>query len=281
MRTDLAKESQMHMQSENGILKHLENRDGIEVLRIDVLTEEASKILDKPIGRYITITSTIQDMMDREERTRLSEVLAAEMNTMAKSKKNPMIVGLGNRYIAADALGTKTTEHVFATRHIHKHMKNLLPSETPSVSAFCASVLGMTGMETVEVVSALTRQISPDLLILIDSLAASRIEHLGCVIQCNDSGIAPGAGVGNFQTILSSDSLGVPVIAVGIPLVVSADAIVNNCECTMKSDSLLHDLIVTPKDIDAMVKDASRVLSDAINRMLFGETYNEVEKLLR
>ena len=134
-------------------------------------------------------------------------------------------------------------------------------------------------METVEVVSALTKEIAPDVVILIDSLAASRVEHLGCVIQCNDSGISPGAGVGNFQTILSKESLGVPVIAVGVPLVVRIESILGktrrSCDATVKN------MIVTPKEIDMMVKDASRVLSDAINLMLFGDTYNEIEKLLR
>ena len=278
MRTDLAKESRLLTETICGISEQVEYDEQTEILRIDVLTEDAAKQLDKPIGRYVTITSNPQSMMDRTERARLAETVAKELEKLVGNRRRTLVVGLGNRYIAADALGTKTTEYVFVTRHIHKHMEDILPPNTPSVAAFCANVLGMTGMETVEVVSALTKQISPDLVILIDSLAATNVEHLGCVIQCNNSGIAPGAGVGNFQSILSEKSLGVPVIAVGIPLVISADALNDNRGTAMKE---LQDLIVTPKDIDAMVKDCSRVLSDAINRMLFGDKYSEIEKLLR
>ena len=278
MRTDLAKESRLLTETICGISEQVEYDEQTEILRIDVLTEDAAKQLDKPIGRYVTITSNPQSMMDRTERARLAETVAKELEKLVGNSRRTLVVGLGNRYIAADALGTKTTEYVFVTRHIHKHMEDILPPNTPSVAAFCANVLGMTGMETVEVVSALTKQISPDLVILIDSLAATNVEHLGCVIQCNNSGIAPGAGVGNFQSILSEKSLGVPVIAIGIPLVISADALNDNRGTAMKE---LQDLIVTPKDIDAMVKDCSRVLSDAINRMLFGDKYSEIEKLLR
>ena len=278
MRTDLAKESRLLTETICGISEQVEYDEQTEILRIDVLTEDAAKQLDKPIGRYITITSNPQSMMDRTERARLAETVAKELEKLVGNRRRTLVIGLGNRYIAADALGTKTTEYVFVTRHIHKHMEDILPPNTPSVAAFCANVLGMTGMETVEVVSALTKQISPDLVILIDSLAATNVEHLGCVIQCNNSGIAPGAGVGNFQSILSEKSLGVPVIAIGIPLVISADALNDNRGTAMKE---LQDLIVTPKDIDAMVKDCSRVLSDAINRMLFGDKYSEIEKLLR
>lgn len=278
MRTDLAKESRLLTETICGISEQVEYDEQTEILRIDVLTEDAAKQLDKPIGRYVTITSNPQSMMDRTERARLAETVAKELEKLVGNRRRTLVVGLGNRYIAADALGTKTTEYVFVTRHIHKHMEDILPPNTPSVAAFCANVLGMTGMETVEVVSALTKQISPDLVILIDSLAATNVEHLGCVIQCNNSGIAPGAGVGNFQSILSEKSLGVPVIAIGIPLVISADTLNDNRGTAMKE---LQDLIVTPKDIDAMVKDCSRVLSDAINRMLFSDKYSEIEKLLR
>ncbi len=282
MRTDLAKESRQHVTDVSGVREYTEYEDGIEILRIEILTDEAAARLDKPIGQYISMTTSMEMMMDREQRSRISRLLAKELHRLAKHLNNVLIVGLGNRYIAADALGTKTAENVFVTRHIHMHMQDLLPSDTPVVSAFCANVLGVTGMETVEVVSALAKQIKPDVLILIDSLAASRMDHIGCVIQCNDSGIAPGAGVGNFRTILSKDTLEVPVVAIGVPMVVSAEAILESAGCSCVNDrEKLSDLIVTPKDVDAMVKDASRVLSDGINRMLFGDNYSELEKLLR
>ncbi len=271
----------MQIPNLKGIREQTETVNGTEIQRIDILTERTAQLLDKPIGRYITVTASKSDMMDRERRTQLSELLADEIHTMCGKIQNAMVIGLGNRYVAADALGTKTAEHVFVTRHIHAHMKDILPKGTPVVSAFCAGVLGVTGLETVEVVSALVGETKPDLVILIDSLAASEIKHLGCVMQCNDSGIAPGSGVGNYRHVLSKDTLHVPVLAIGVPLVVSAETILENFGCDQPIHDDLRYMIVAPKEIDAMVKDASRVLTDAVNLALFGDNYTELEKLLR
>ena len=280
MRTDLAKESRMQIPQLCGIREETETVDGTEILRIDIQNEEAAKKLDKPIGRYITLTSSKESMMDREQRAYLAKALANELFHLAGPFRHAMVIGLGNRYVAADALGTRTAEHVFVTRHIHAHMKDVLPKGTPIVSAFCANVLGITGMETAEVVSALVREVQPEIVFLVDSLAASDVAHLGCVIQCNDSGIAPGAGVGNFRNVLSKETLHVPVIAIGVPLVVSAEAILDSYGCSIENEELRY-MIVAPKEIDAMVKDAAHVLTDAINLALFGDNYTELEKLLR
>ena len=223
---------------------------------------------------YDGSNSMFQDFID-------SDVNAEELRAMSPALQSAMIVGLGNRYVTADALGTKTAEYVLVTRHIHMHMQGVLPENTPVTSAFCANVLGMTGMETAEVVSALTDRIHPDVVILIDSLAASCTEHIGCVIQCHDSGIAPGAGVGNFRTMLTRSLLNVPVIAIGVPTVVSAETIVRENGGEPNGERKWNDLIVAPKDVDAVIRDLSRVLSDAINLMLFGNAYPELEKLLR
>ena len=257
MRTDLAKEARMQAPALEGVEEQIETVDDFEIVRIDVKTEQAAYELDKPIGRYVSVAVTKESMMDREQREQISRILAKELDALSGGIRNAMVIGLGNRYVAADALGTKTAEYVFVTRHIHMHMKDVLPQGTPMVSAFCANVLGITGMETAEVVSALVEKIHPELVIFIDSLAATLPEHLGCVFQCNDSGIAPGAGVGNFRSILSKDTLGVPVIALGLPLVIGADAFLKEVD---HGSSVLYDMIVTPKEIDAMVKDASRVL---------------------
>ena len=281
MRTDLAKESRMDAADIPGIREETAYKGGLEITRIDVLTEAASKRLDKPIGRYVSIVSPRDAFMDRKSRMLIARSLAFELHQMADAVNSALVIGLGNRYITADALGTRTAEYVLATRHVHLHMKELLPEGTPVVASFCANVLGVTGMETAEVVSALVQKIRPELVILIDSLAASRTEHLGRFIQCNDSGLAPGAGVGNFRTTLSEKSLGVPVLALGVPLVVSAETILASNGCTRGACPEIKELIVTPKDIDAMVKDASRVLSDAVNLMLFGDNYPMLEKVLR
>lgn len=280
MRTDLAMESKTAVRTLDGVQEETEENDGVLITRIDVMNENAANILDKPIGRYVTLKAASLDFMDRDRRGAIAKILAKELCAMAKNVRSAMAVGLGNRYVTADALGTKTAEYVLVTRHIHMHMRDVLPKGTPVTSAFCANVLGITGMETAEVVSALTQKIRPDVVILIDSLAAASTEHIGCVIQCNDSGIAPGAGVGNFRTMLTRSLLKTPVIAVGVPTVVSAETIARE-RGTVKMNPKSADLIVAPKDIDAVIKDLSRVLSDAINMMLFGDNYSELEKLLR
>lgn len=281
MRTDLAVESKLHAAYIDGIHEETEEKDGIAVSRIDITERQAAERLDKPVGRYVTVSAAPEEYMDRDRRSAISAVLAEELRAMSPALQSAMVVGLGNRYVTADALGTKTAEYVLVTRHIHMHMQGVLPENTPVTSAFCANVLGMTGMETAEVVSALTDRIRPDVVILIDSLAASCTEHIGCVIQCNDSGIAPGAGVGNFRTMLTRSLLNVPVIAIGVPTVVSAETIVRENGGEPNGGRKWNDLIVAPKDVDAVIRDLSRVLSDAINLMLFGDAYAELEKLLR
>lgn len=279
MRTDLAKESRMRYSDLCGVREETAYKSGLEILRIDVETEEAAKKLDKPVGRYVSITMPELFLMDRETRALTAKTLAKELSALYGGVRNALVIGLGNRYITADALGTKTAEYVLVTRHVHQHMKGVLPEGTTVVSSFCANVLGVTGLETAEVVQALCREVMPELVICIDSLAAEKVEHLGRVIQCNDSGIAPGAGVGNHQKSVNSALLGVQVVALGVPLVVGTDAITQGS--VKQEPGQKTDLIVTPKDIDAIVKDASRVLSDAINLSLFGDSYPELEKLLR
>lgn len=281
MRTDLAVESKTSVKNIEGIREETEERDGVFISRIDVLDHRAAEILDKPTGRYVTISAVSVDYMDRDRRRTIAGILSHELRNMTKQISSAMIVGLGNRYVTADALGTKTAEYVLVTRHVHMHMQDVLPAGTPVTSAFCANVLGLTGMETSEVVSALTDRINPDVVFLIDSLAASSTKHIGCVIQCNDSGIAPGSGVGNYRTMLTKEILHVPVIAMGVPTVVSAETIVRENGTKKNGTYHLNDLIVAPKDIDAMIRDLSRVLSDAINLALFGDQYPVLEKLLR
>lgn len=281
MRTDLAMESKTAVKALSGVKEETEETDGVKITRIDVLDENAAKILDKPVGRYVTVAAASTDFMDRARRREIAKLVSKELSEMTKPIHSALVIGLGNRYVTADALGTKTAEYVLVTRHVHMHMRDMLPEGTPVTSSFCANVLGVTGMETSEVVTALTERIKPELVILIDSLAAASIEHIGCVIQCNDSGIAPGSGVGNFRTMLTKELLKTPVIAIGVPTVVSAETIVRESGGASSENEALNDLIVAPKDVDAMVRDLARVLSDAINLMLFGDSYASLEQLLR
>ena len=281
MRTDLAMESKRDAEGIPGVSEETERRGGVLITRIDVLNDDAANRLEKPVGRYVTLAAKPESFMERSERRAIAAVLADELRALMHPLKSAMVVGLGNRYVTADALGTKTAEYVLVTRHVHMHMKDILPVGTPVTSSFCANVLGVTGMETAEVVSALTDRIRPDAVILVDSLAAADVRHIGCVIQCNDSGIAPGSGVGNFRTMLTRELLKVPVIALGVPTVVSAETILKGSGAGNVKRADCADLIVAPKDIDAIIRDLSRVLSDAINLMLFGDNYPALEQLLR
>ncbi len=281
MRTDLAMESKRNAHGVEGVSEQTETRGCVTVTRIDVLEEQAARILEKPKGRYVTLQAEPEAFMDRERRSEIANTLAGELRGMTPKLESAMVVGLGNRYVTADALGTKTAEYVLVTRHVHLHMKHYLPKGTPVTSAFCANVLGVTGMETAEVVTALTERIRPDVVILVDSLAAADVTNIGCVIQANDSGIAPGSGVGNFRTMLTRELLKVPVVALGVPTVVSAETIVRDCGADAPAGTELKGLIVAPKDIDAIIRDLSRVLSDAINLTLFGDSYPKIEQLLR
>lgn len=284
MRTDLAKEARRTYPNIPGIREEKEHMDTHEIHRITVETDEAARELDKPKGIYTTIQISNDMMLDRNGRATVSKAVSAELEALLTDVGSVMVVGLGNRYITADALGTKTAENIFVTRHIQTHLADVLPQNTRTVTSFCANVLGVTGMETVEVVSALGAKIQPELILVVDSLAASDPKHIGTVIQMNDSGISPGAGIGNFRVALNRKTLGIPVVAIGIPLVVGADAIVRSVGGETMNALAQNDwngMTVTPKDIDALVRDAARVLSEGINRALFGDNYTELENLLQ
>lgn len=165
-----------------------------------------------------------------------------------------------------------------------------------TVTAFTTGVLGVTGMETVEVVKGLVSSVRPDIVLIVDALASMQTDHIGNVIQMNDSGINPGAGIGNFRTELNIETLGVPVITMGIPLVVSSatiaiDALKNIVtdrvikqiveEVQKNTSSQMLNMIVSPKDIDAMVNDGAKIISHSVNLALHGEQYDKLEKLLR
>lgn len=298
MRTDLAKEASKNFPNCEGISEEVAFEDGIEVSRILVQTKEASRLLDKPMGRYITITFVKNALSDRDARKRIAHCAAKELMRMQTMSKDAsvLVIGLGNRYVTPDALGPKVAEKTFVTRHIKLFCKEILTEDVRTVTAFSTGVLGVTGMETAEVVSGLVSTIMPDVVLIVDALASIEAEHIGNVIQMNDSGISPGAGIGNFQTSLNRDTLGVPVITMGMPLVVSSGTIVIDALSRLANDRELAyiieqvekglsqdflNMVVSPKDIDAMVNDGAKLVSHAINLTLHGEQYGDLEKLLR
>ncbi len=279
MRTDLAKEAKKAVPNLKGVSESSETIDGLECVRIAVQTQEAARRLDKPIGTYVSITMPKETLYDRASAEACAHVAAGELVSLLPKDGTILVIGLGNRYITADALGTKTAEHILVTRHLFRTFSDLLPEGTRTVCSFCTGVLGVTGIETVEIVSAVTNRLRPDGVLIVDSLAAGAPEHLGTVLQMNDTGISPGAGIGNFRASLNRETLGVPVAAIGIPLVVGAEALLGDDD--PNASEALSGLFVTPKDIDLLVRNAAKMLALAINTAIHAKNAPILQNLLQ
>ena len=204
-----------------------------------------------------------------------------------------MYVGLGNLYVTPDALGPKVVPEIEVTRHILEYMPKAMPEDTRPVSAISPGVLGITGIETMEILKGVVDNVKPKLLIVIDALASRSIDRISSSIQIADTGIVPGAGVENKRKEISKKTLGIPVIAIGIPTVVDLATVTNECidifienlqEKAMSNDYLNklkekdnyedikealvpkdYNMIVTPKEIDKLIENMSKIISKAIN----------------
>lgn len=289
IRTDLAIESRNFYLDRNnkkepdGVITQTIENEIYTVTHVKITTNEASRKIGKPSGCYITIQSPhIKSGLFTEE---LSIALSEELKKLLPyGKKNPLIfvAGLGNSAVTPDSIGPAVVSSLIVTRHLTGETLNDL-----SLSPLCAlapGVLGITGIETSEIFSSVTKHIKPDCIIAIDALASGSPSHVGCTIQLSDTGINPGSGVNNRRSALSQENLGVPVIVVGIPTVsdissvvyTAADKIINSLKIQL-SDSEKHsfienylsskkeDLMVTPKNIDALIHRATLILSRGIN----------------
>ena len=232
----------------------------------------------------------------------VTEALSAELTGLIDkggASGTVLVVGLGNRAVTPDALGPKTAEKILVTRHIKQYMPDAIPNGVRSVCAVSPGVLGVTGIETMEVIQGIVERSKPSLIIAIDSLSSRRTERIASTIQLCDAGIQPGAGVGNIRSGLDEASLGIPVIAVGVPLVVYASTISRDTIGLIASELGLlgneekikelaakaisektGELIVTPKEIDSLIECTSTILADGINMCLFGKDYAEVRSLI-
>ena len=263
-RTDLAVEAH-RVRAGAGRLEGVEvretDRSGFHVTTVEVRSPAASKELCKPIGVYHTVTL---DPVLRREETAFSS--AAELISGLVGELLPkngdfsaLVVGLGNRAITPDAVGPHTMESVLATRHLRDQAGDLF-SELRSVCVLSPGVLGTTGIEAARMVQAVVADLCPDVVIAVDALACSEPERLCRTIQITDTGITPGSGVGNDREALKRESLGVPVIAVGVPTVMDIR--------TVSDSKALEGLFVTPRDIDTTVSDFSKLAGYAINLAL-------------
>ena len=304
-RTDLAVERNDIYKKVNNIENEIdgvkienESQEEIDISRVKIINEDGEKKLGKPIGNYITLDVKNIKLVDEEKIERIAEVRADELRTVIGEHvtdiEDILVVGLGNIYVTPDALGPKVIPHIEVTRHILEYMPKAMPEDTRPVSAISPGVLGTTGIETMEVLKGIVDNIHPKLLIVIDALASRSIERISSSIQIADTGIVPGAGVNNKRKEISIKTLGIPVIALGIPTVVDLASITNDCidlfiedlQQKAMSNSYLNELkekdnyeeikealipkdynmIVTPKEIDKLIENMSKIISKGINK---------------
>lgn len=300
-RTDLADERRDIFRKANKIENEIDGikseekiySEKLKTTKVKVINEEGAKSIGKPIGNYITIDLKGLKTFDDEQIQKAAEILSLELRGLIDihvQKEDPILIcGLGNQYVTPDSLGPKVINEVDVTRHILKFMPQYLEPGTRSVSAISPGVLGTTGIETLEILKGIVDNIHPKLLIVIDALASRSIERISSTVQLADTGIVPGAGVGNTRKDISKDSLGIPVIALGIPTVVETAVVVNDCldlfiqklQEEAKSNDYLNNLkendnyeeiksalipndynmIVTPKEIDELIENMKDVVA--------------------
>lgn len=271
IRTDLALESAQQAETTSGsILEGIEKNEfkkaNLTVSQITVKTPEASRVLDKPVGEYVTITSESSLEAYPDDFNQRVEAISQELSRLCGDFSSVLVIGLGNKQITPDSLGPKVAEQIFATRHIKKLAPDMDTSDLSDVSVLATGVMGQTGLEAAEIVKALVEKTKPSKVIVIDALACSEISHLGATIQLTDTGISPGSGVENARKELSKATLGVDVIAVGVPTVVDMQTIAEHVFHSNAPHQALKGMMVTPRAIDKLIERTVQLISMAINK---------------
>ena len=296
VRTDLALEARESISETESELRgvrveeYYREEEDVRVTKVMVDTKNAAKIMGKPVGTYVTMEAPAMVEPDEEYHREISDCLAEELLNMLpgrEEEQSVLVVGLGNREVTADALGPQVVDNLFITRHIVREYGKAAYNcdKMNLISALEPGVMAKTGMETAEIVKGVVSATSPDVVIVIDALAARSTKRLNRTIQITNTGIQPGSGVGNHRNALTEESLGVPVIAIGIPTVVDAativwDALEKMMEEEQEGDGVnymsrqhlnfpeLNNMYMTGKDIDAVVKRVSYTVSEGINQAL-------------
>jgi spore protease len=309
IRTDLALESNEEKAEKSKIpgVTVTERKGSFDVSITDVKieTDEGEKAIGKAKGTYITIDSSAIKNRYAKAEEHVINILADEIKKLMKKRerKGVLVVGLGNRSITPDSLGPSVCDKTYISRHIKVFAPDQADERINEVSAIAPGVLGITGLETGEVIKGIIDKIKPGIVIAIDSLASRKLDRISTTFQLTDSGISPGSGIGNKRKALNETELGVPVIAIGVPLVVYAATIagdliegtvrnemIENAEDTRKVfekviEGIMNvngaEMVVTPKEIDIIVEDCARVISSAINIAANdGLTLKDVNKLM-
>ena len=278
VRTDLALEARERFEEDveiRGVAveESYDERRDVRVTVVRIQTENGAKAMGKPIGTYITLEAPRMSEPDEDYHREVSEKLAEYLKKLldVKNEKSVLVVGLGNREVTPDALGPEVVGNLRITRHVvREYGKAAFAKEKVHlVSAIVPGVMAQTGMETLEVVQGIVAETKPDHVVVIDALAARSSKRLNRTIQLSDAGIQPGSGVGNHRNSLSKGTIGVPVLAIGVPTVVDAATIVYDATGDRSSvPPGLNGMFVTPKNVDEMIRRLSFTISEALNLVL-------------
>ena len=295
--TDLAMESSGAQPEQTQTLP-----GGIERTVVTIRDAQTAKALGRPMGVYVTLSCPQRMSIELGTRRALSEALGQAIAGMLPGAcRTVLVAGLGNRTVTPDALGPRTVERVLVTRHMDGCLPQDVTERLRSVCAAAPGVLGVTGIETAEVLRGMVAHVRPDAVIVVDALAARSSQRICSTIQVADTGITPGSGVGNHRKALTRETLGIPVIAVGVPMVVYASTIARDAmgylgaadgaseadeerlaTCVEQVVSMrLGDLIVTPREVDALVERMAGIVAEGINLALHPElTQSEIAQLM-
>ena len=306
IRTDLALEATEICEEQStaldGVVVDTKELEDCTITTVEIINEIGSKIMNKEIGKYITLESDLMKFDDDDSREKVINYLKDELIEIfgTDQSKKTLIIGLGNWNITSDALGPRAVSKTLVTRHIFKNYNKDYDDDFSEVAALSPGVMGITGIETVEIVKSIVDKIKPDRVVAIDALASRKMDRVNSTIQISTGGIAPGGGVGNKRKALDKSYLGVDVIAIGVPTVVDAAtltidvldlAIDNLIEVSQENSEfykmltklkeeekyqLIKDsldpydknLIVTPQDIDETIENLAIIISEGLNRSL-------------
>ncbi len=295
VRTDLALEVRENME-ENArecrgvsVEEEYKEESELKITKVVIETMNGAKAMGKPVGTYVTLEAPAMILPDEDYHEEISGELARQLKQIIpglEGELSVMVVGLGNRDVTADALGPNLVDNLTITRHMMKEYGKAAfdKKKVHMVSGLVPGVMAKTGMESQEIIKGVVEKTKPDVVIVVDALAARSTRRLNRTIQLTNTGIHPGSGVGNHRNAITEEALGVPVIAIGVPTVVDAATIVGDAfEKMMRQageepfdiqDELmaglgeLYNMYVTGKDVDYEIKQISHIICDALNSAL-------------
>ncbi len=278
IRTDLAEEAAALAAEKSkeipGVLQRKREKNGFRITEVEIVSQKGAECIGKPIGHYVTIHLPQGEEREKPGAEAVTDELARLLHW--ENDGSVLVAGLGNRDITPDAVGPWSVENILVTRHLQKE----LPGCFSPVSAVSTGVMGKTGVESGELLQGIVEKVRPSRVIAVDALAARSVERLCNTIQIADTGIVPGSGVGNARKALNQESLGVPVIAIGVPTVVDAATLAEDLTGTAPEESA-KQMMVTPRDIDHRAAETARIIAIGINLALHNLSYEDTLELMR